>query len=234
MCRVEENILRIKNSMGNIITGILGQLILTITGFVTRTVFINTLGATYLGVSGLFSNILTVLSFAELGIGQAIVFSLYKPIAEKDEEKICSLMKLYSQIYRILFGIVLILGSLILPFLPYIIRDINSIPHIRIIYMMYVFNSASTYLFSYRGTFVTASQQNYIINIMSFGSNIVMAVVQVISLIWVRNYFVYLGIQITFGIIQNILTYFYSSWKFPFLKKKDVQPLEKNELKKIK
>ena len=152
--------LRIKNSMNNILTGLLGQVILTITGFVTRTVFINILGSTYLGVSGLFSNILTVLSFAELGVGQAIVFSLYKPIAEKDEEKICSLMQLYSRIYHVLFVVVLVLGLIILPFLPFIIHDIDSIPYIRLIYVMYVFNSASTYLFSYRGTFVTASQQN--------------------------------------------------------------------------
>ena len=107
--------MRIKNSINNIITGMLGQLIITITGFITRTVFINELGATYLGVSGLFTNILTVLSFAELGIGQAIIFSLYKPIANNDENKISSLMKLYSKVYRYLFGIVLILGLLLLP-----------------------------------------------------------------------------------------------------------------------
>ena len=130
--------MRIKNSINNILTGLVGQLILTITGFITRTVFINILGSTYLGVSGLFSNILTVLSFAELGVGQAIVFSLYKPIAEEDEEKICSLMRLYSKIYHILFLVVLALGLLILPFLPYIIKDIDSIPNIRIIYVMYV------------------------------------------------------------------------------------------------
>lgn len=215
-------------------TGLLGQLILTITGFLTRTVFINILGTTYLGVSGLFSNILTVLSFAELGVGQAIIFSLYKPIADQDEEKICSLMNLYSRIYRVLFVVVLAFGLAILPFLPMIISDINSIPNIRIIYVMYVINSASTYLFSYRGTFVTASQKNYVINIMSFGTNIIMAIVQIISLIIFKNYFVYLGVQIFFGIIQNVLTYAYSSWKFSFLKRKRVKPLEKSELKKIK
>lgn len=226
--------LRIKNSMNNIMTGLVGQLILTITGFVTRTVFINVLGSTYLGVSGLFSNILTVLSFAELGVGQAIVFSLYKPIAEKDEEKICSLMRLYSKIYHILFLVVLTLGLLALPFLPFIIKDINSIPHIRIIYLMYVFNSALTYLFSYRGTFVTANQKNYIINVISFASNILMAIIQIICLIVFENYFLYLGIQITFGVVQNIITYVYSSKKFPFLKRKNVKSLEKNELKQIK
>lgn len=79
--------MRIKNSLRNVITGLIGQLIITITGFISRTVFIQVLGTMYLGVGGLFSNILTLLSFAELGIGQAIIFSLYKPIAENNEEK---------------------------------------------------------------------------------------------------------------------------------------------------
>ena len=225
--------MRTKNSINNIITGVVGQLIITITGFITRTVFIKMLGATYLGVSGLFSNILTVLSFAELGIGQAIIFSLYKPIAENDEEKICSLMKLYAKVYKVLFLIVLTLGLALLPFLPYIIKDINSIPNLRIIYVMYVINSATTYLFSYRGTFVTACQKNYVINIVSFGCNILMALVQIVSLLKFKNYLLYLGIQILFGILQNIFTYIYSSIKFPFLLSKNVKPLEKKELNKI-
>ena len=110
--------MRIKNSLNNIITGLFGQLLLTVTGFITRTIFIHVLGSTYLGINGLFSNILTVLSFAELGVGQAIIFSLYKPIAENDEDKICSLMQLYSRVYRILFFVVLILGLIMLPLLP--------------------------------------------------------------------------------------------------------------------
>lgn len=226
--------MRIKNSLNNIITGLAGQVIFIITGFVTRTVFINILGATYLGVNGLFSNVLTVLSFAELGIGQAIVFSLYKPIAEQNEEKIASLMKLYSKVYRIIFIVVLALGMALLPFLQFIISDIDSIPDIRIIYVMYVVNSAASYLFSYRGTFVTACQKNYVINVISFASNILMAAVQIAALIAFENFLVYLGIQIAFGIIQNIFSYIYSSVKFPFLKEKNVKPLEKGELKKIK
>ena len=209
--------MRIRNSLTNIMTGLAGQLLTTVTGFIMRTVFINILGSTYLGVSGLFSNILTVLSFAELGIGQAIIFSLYKPIAENNEDKITALMKLYSKVYRMLFLIVLILGLLILPFLPYIIKDIDTIPNICIIYVMYVLNSAFSYLFSYRGTFLTACQKNYIVNIVGFVTNISMAIVQIICLVIFRNYLVYLGIQISFGVLQNIITYIYSSKKFPFL-----------------
>lgn len=226
--------MRIRNSIRNIITGLLGQLIITITGFISRTIFIQTLGTTYLGVSGLFSNILTLLSFAELGIGQAIIFSLYKPIAENDEEKICSLMHLYEKVYRFLFVLVLIIGLAVLPILPLIIRDIDSIPNIRVIYALYVANSAVSYLFAYRSSFITACQKNYIINGVSFFCNIFMCICQVTTLIVFKNYFVYLGIQMVFGFIPNILSYFYSEKQFPFLKRKDILPLPQKELKKIK
>lgn len=225
--------MRIKNSINNIITGLAGQLIITITGFITRTVFISVLGSTYLGVSGLFSNILTLLSFAELGIGQAIIFSLYKPIAENDEDKICALMKLYEKVYRFLFVFVMVIGLAILPLLPYIINDIDRIPNIRIIYVLYVLNSAISYLFAYRSSFVTACQKNYILNAISFTFNIIMCVFQVVSLLIFRNYFVYLGIQILFGFIPNVIMYIYTGKKYPFLNKKDYTPLSKDELKKI-
>ncbi len=225
--------MRIRNSLKNIVTGLLGQLIVTITGFISRTVFIQTLGTTYLGIGGLFSNILTLLSFAELGIGQAIIFSLYKPIAENDEEKICSLMKLYERVYKFLFVFVLVVGLLLLPILPFIIRDIESIPNIRIIYALFVVNSAVSYLLAYRSSFITACQKNYIINYVSFACNVLMCVSQVITLLIFKNYFVYLGVQMIFGIIPNIIIYFYSEKIFPFLKRKNISPLSQGELKTI-
>ncbi|OUO14913.1 hypothetical protein B5F94_07905 [Flavonifractor sp. An4] len=230
----EDYLVRVKNSIKNIVTGLFGQLIITITGFISRAFFIYVLGSTYLGVSGLFSNILTLLSFAELGIGQAIIFSLYKPIAEHDENKICALMRLYEKVYRFLFVFVLGVGLAFLPLLPYIIKDIDRIPNIHIIYALYVVNSAFSYLFAYRTSFITACQKNYIINGVSFVCNIVMCTTQVITLLIFRNYFVYLGIQIAFGFIPNIVSYIYSGKKFPFLNKKNVSPLPKEELQKIK
>lgn len=226
--------MRIRNSIRNIITGLLGQLIITITGFISRTFFIQTLGTTYLGISGLFSNILTLLSFAELGIGQAIIFSLYKPIAENDEEKVCSLMYLYEKVYRFLFVLVLIIGLALLPSLPFFIKDIDTIPNIRVIYVLYLANSAISYLFAYRSSFITACQKNYIINYVSFCCNILMCICQVMTLLIFKSYFVYLGIQMVFGFIPNIFSYFYSEKQFPFLKRKDILPLPQKELKKIK
>ena len=226
--------MRIKNSIHNIITGLLGQMILLVSGFISRTVFIRILGSTYLGVNGLFSNILTVLSFAELGIGQAIIYSLYKPIADHDEEKICSLMALYAKVYRILFFVVLGLGLSILPFLQYIIKDIDNIPNIRLIYVMYVINSAVSYLFSYKGTFVTACQKNYIINTIGFLASIITTVVQIALLLLFESYLVYLGVQIVMAMLQNAFIYGYSDKIFPFLKRKQVKPLDAEEKVKLK
>lgn len=226
--------MRIKKSLTNIMTGLVGQLFLTITGFITRTVFISQLGSTYLGISGLFTNVLTILSFAELGIGQAIVFSLYKPIAENDQEKICSLMDLYTKVYRILFFVVLILGFAILPFLPYIIADIDAVPHIKIIYCMYVANSAFSYLFSYRSSFITATQNNHIINIFNILSSVLLSISQIATLYLFKNYFVYLSLQTGFGVLTNFVIYEYSNKKFPFLKQKNIKPLPKEELNDIK
>lgn len=226
--------MRTRNSIINIVTGTAGHIVVTIAGFIARTVFIHVLGSTYLGVSGLFSNILTLLSLAELGIGQAIVFSLYKPIAEKDEDRICALMGLYERAYRLLFIVVLGIGLAILPFLPYIIRDIDAIPNIRTIYVLYVANSAASYLFSYRGAFITANQKNSVLNIVYVVSTILMTVCQVAGLLIFRNYFVYLGIQIAFGVLQNVFSYLYSGWRFPFLKRKNGPPLPDEEFAAIR
>lgn len=230
----EADKMRVKKSLFNIISGVFGQLVLLITGFITRTIFIRVLGTTYLGVSGLFSNILTVFSFAELGIGQAIIFNLYKPIADKDEEKICSLMDLYAKVYKLLFVIILIIGILLIPFLKYLIKDINSIDNIVLIYVLYLINSASSYLFTYRSSFLTACQENYIVNIVNFVGNIIMSIVQVIGLLFFKNYIVYLLSQILFIFLQNLFIYYYSSFKYDFLKRKDVKKLSDDELNKIK
>ena len=113
---------RIIESQYNLIFSLINNFVLTILGFVTRTVFVHSLGSNYLGLNGLFTNVLSLLSLAELGIGSAITFSLYKPIAENDNEKIKSLMRLYKEAYRLVGGIVLVVGVALTPFLKYIVN----------------------------------------------------------------------------------------------------------------
>lgn len=221
--------MRVKNSIKNITTGLIGQMLLLFTNFVTRTVFINVLGSTYLGVSGLFSNILSLLSLAELGVGQAIMFSLYKPIAENDKDKISSLMAIYKKIYLCIFVFVLVVGMSLAPFLRYIIKDFDKIPHITAIYILYVINSASSYLFVYRNTLITASQKNYVVNQLAYIFSILMMVLQILGLVLFKNYFVYLIVQICMIICQNISTAIVVGRIFPELKTKNVKGLDSEE-----
>lgn len=225
--------MRVKSSIKNITTGLVGQMLMLFTNFISRTVFINILGSTYLGVSGLFGNILSLLSLAELGVGQAITFSLYKPIAENDKEKISALMEIYKKIYRYIFVFVVVVGLSLAPFLRFIIKDFDKIPHITIIYILYVINSASSYLFVYRNTLITASQKNYIVHIISYIFTILMMILQIVGLVVFRNYFVYLIVQICMVIGQNIATAIVTGKIFPELKIKNPPKLEPEEKKRL-
>ena len=119
---------RTRNVSINAATGLACQFLNLILSFVSRTVFIYTLGTEYLGVNGLFTNILSVLSFAELGIGNAIVFSMYKPLSNQDTEKLTSLMGLYKKAYHVIGTFIIVVGLCIVPFLQYIIHEKPNIP----------------------------------------------------------------------------------------------------------
>ena len=155
---------RTEYSILNIITGLGGYATNTILGLICRMVFTRTLSAEYLGISGLFTNILTMLSLAELGIGSAIVYALYKPLAENNKEKIASLVQFYGKCYRIIGVIVATVGVALMPFLGLLIKEQPAIKEsLYLIYAIYLFNTASTYFFSYRSSLIAAAQQNYIV-----------------------------------------------------------------------
>ena len=135
--------MRTENSIRNTAYALAAQLFGIILAFISRTIFISTLGANYLGVSGLFGNILSMLSLAELGVGSAIVYSMYKPLAEKNHKKVKAIMGLYAVVYRIIGCTVAGLGIILVPFLGYLIKDNPNIPNLTLIYLMFL----SPYLF---------------------------------------------------------------------------------------
>ena len=152
---------RSEYSIMNILTGFGGYFLNTLLGYICRIVFVQCLNADYLGINGLLTNILSMLSLAELGIGGAIGYALYKPIAEKDNEKIASLMGFYGKAYRIIGCVVALLGLFMIPFLKVIIISPPNISEsIYTIYLLYLFNTASTYFFSYRSALISAAQKN--------------------------------------------------------------------------
>ena len=162
--------MRIKNTFFNTITGILGKVISLILGFVSRTLFIYVMGQEYLGLNGLFTNILSMLSLAELGFGSAVVFSLYKPIHENDTRKIQQLMCFYKNTYRKIGVLIGGAGIVLMPFLKYIVNFPQNIDiNFQLVYALFLLNNVSSYLFfGYRRALVTASQKQYLLRIYDY------------------------------------------------------------------
>ena len=184
---------RTEYSIINIIAGVGGYIVNTILGFICRMVFVKCLSADYLGVNGLFTNILSMLSLAELGIGTAITYALYKPLAEHDEKKIASLVKVYGKAYRYIGISVGIIGLCLMPFLNVIITDKPNIAEsIYTLYLLNLFNTVITYFFSYRSSLLIAAQQNYIVVGVNYAITISQSIFQMLALVLTHNYMAYL------------------------------------------
>lgn len=221
----------IKNSSFSIIT----QVLTVIINFIVKTVFIYTLGSEYLGINGLFSNIITMLSLADLGIGIAIPYSLYKPLSTDDHEKIKALMHFYKKIYNMIGIIVLIIGFSLTPFLSLIIKEMpENIPHIYLIYMMFVTHSASSYFFVYKKFLIDADQKGYITSKITFIFSTILSIIQIILLILTHNFILYLGSSIVMVVLQNIYISQKTEKLYPYLKEKNVNKIDKTEYKEIK
>ena len=201
--------------------------------FLCRVVFVRTLGKEYLGVSGLFTNILTVLSFAELGVGGAIVFQLYKPLAQGDHEKINSLMALYKRAYQLIGTVIGVGGLMLLPFLKHIVKTELTIQEsLYVIYLLYLFNTVSSYFLSYKKSIIIADQQIYLVNLYTQALNILQVLVQSVVLICFKNFILYLLIQIAFTLLINAIISLRADKMYPELREK-AQPLPKNERQSI-
>ena len=225
---------RSEYSIMNILTGFGGYFLNTLLGYICRIVFVQCLNADYLGINGLLTNILSMLSLAELGIGGAIGYALYKPIAEKDNEKIASLMSFYGKAYRIIGGVVAFFGVLMIPFLKVIITSPPNISEsIYVIYLLYLFNTASTYFFSYRSALISATQKNYIVLGLNYIITIIQSIIQIPLLILTHNYIIYLIVQTVGTFINNFTISFIAKKMYPFITQKNVPALTKEERKNL-
>lgn len=224
---------RVINSLKNMINGLLSQFISLVLSFVVRTVFIIYLDKVYLGVNGLFTNILTILSLAELGFGTAMIYSMYKPLAKKDYTKIQAIMKLYSKVYIWIGIIVAILGISIIPFMDYIIKDKPNIDNLTLIYLMFLANSVFSYFFAYKRSILTADQKDYICSQYRYVFNFIKSILQIIILVLTSNFILYLLIQIISTLLENILVSMKVDKMYPYLKEKNQNKLSKSELNRI-
>lgn len=217
--------MRTKNSIKNAFVAVLMSIITVLVGFISQKVFVNCLGTEYLGLNGLFSNILSILSVAEMGFGTAIIYNLYKPIAENDYNKIKSLLYFYKKIYRIIAFIILILGIVILPFLNTIIGK-TTIPNIHFLFLLSLIEVVASYLLTYKRSILYANQKNYIINIIHIFYIIILNLIQILFLIITKNYVVYLLFKLVFRIIENIVITYVANKKYPYITEKNIEKID--------
>ena len=194
---------RIQNSKSNVKYNILQLIVTTILTFVTRTIFIYFLGKEALGLDGLLTNILSMLSLTELGFGAAISFSLYKPLATNDIRTINQIMTYYKKIYSYIGIFVFIIGLLIMPFLPLLANGYTN-SNIYIIYFLYLLNTSSSYFITYKETLIIADQKEYKLFWIRFIRIIILYSLQILFLVITKQFVSYLLIMVIVNFIQNI------------------------------
>lgn len=223
---------RLTNTIRNTVVGFAAQLIVILLNFINRTIFIHYLGAEYLGLSGLFSNILSMLSLAELGIGVAISFSLYQPLGENDIRKTKALMNFYRLAYRIIGVVILLLGLCLIPFLNYLIKDKPDIPHFTLIYALFLANTVVSYFFTYKRSLLSADQKEYLNSVNRTIFSIIQSVGQFLVLLLTRNYLLYLTVVIICTLCSNISISYQCDKMYPYLKNNQ-EKLTKEETKSL-
>ncbi len=176
----------------NILAGSVSQVISMVLQLIGRTVFIQTLGIEYQGINAMFYNILMVLSLADLGFGSAIIYSMYKPLAENDTNTVVALLTYYKKIYHRLAIIVAAIGIGMIPLLPFVVNLNTAIPYLPVYYLLYVANIVISYLMSYKYTIITADQKNYLITSYSLIGSILQTIAQIIVLAVFKNFMLYL------------------------------------------
>lgn len=224
---------RTKNATRNIVFGALLKIYQILVPFLMRTAMIYFMGIQYLGLNSLFTSILQVLNLAELGVGSAMVYSMYKPIAENDGKTICALMKLYKLYYRIIGAVIAVVGIILTPFVPYLIK--SDLPPDLNVYVLYILNLAATvvsyWLFAYKNSILQAHQRVDVTSKVTLITNTIQYALQLLVIIIVKNYYVYVIIALASQAMTNIVTAIAADKMYP-----DYRPagdMDKEELKDI-
>ena len=224
---------RTKNATRNVVYGVVLHIYQSVVPFIMRTVMIYYLGVQYLGLNSLFASILSVLRLAELGVGSAMVYSMYRPIAEDDKATICALMRLYKIYYRIIGLVIGVAGGILTPFIPRLIH--SNLPEGLNIYVLYLLHLSATvlsyWLFAYKNCLLTAHQRNDIKNKVVLAVDTGLYIIQFFVLLILKNYYLYVIVILASQAVTNIVTSVIVDKKYPQYKAKG--KLEKGKVNEI-
>lgn len=210
------------------------QIFTLLLSFVARSFFIKFLSTEYLGISGLFSNILTILSFTELGIGHVMVYSLYAPLKMGDSRKIRSLLELYKKAYYAIALVILSVGLAITPFIEYLIKETPNVPeNIHLLFILYLSNTVASYLCTYKKSLLLADQKTYLSNIVTSTVQLFLVILQIFVLYLTHSFIGYLLCQIFCTLLSNVLLTLIVNYQYRDTLKAKSEILDKEEKRKI-
>lgn len=208
---------RTKNTTYNLIINVGSQILTIILSFVSRSVFIYTLDARFLGINGLFTNIISLLSLAELGVGTALVFSMYEPLAHHDEKKLAALTMFYKNLYRVIGCVIAAGGLFLFPFLDFFINLDVGIPNVEYYYLLFLLQSVCSYFMVYKTSIMIADQKGYILQRNTMIINTIATLTQIAVLLIFKNYVLYLVVIVFFNIFGNYYNSRISQRKYPYI-----------------
>lgn len=226
--------MRVKNSIKNIYISIFTQLVITLLGFISRRVFISSLGSEYLGVNGLLTNVLSMLSLVEGGIGTSIVYNLYKPLAENDKPRVIALIQLYKKTYAILAIIVFVLSMALYPFLGILVKQSDGISYLAIVYFLFVFKNIVSYLNAHKWSLINADQKGYVLARYNLLFNVITTIAKILVLATTQNYILYLVIEVLIFLVQNIWNGKVVNDRYPYIKVKEKFEVDKDTKETMK
>ena len=213
---------RTKNASRNIFFGVILKIYQILVPFLMRTAMIYLMGVQYLGLNSLFTSVLQVLNLAELGVGSAMVYSMYKPIAEDDETTICAFMKLYRTYYRVIGLVIAVVGCALTPFIPHLIK--SDVPAGINIYILYLLNLTATvlsyWLFAYKNSILQAHQRTDVVSKVTLITSTVQYGLQVAVLWLFHNYYLYVIVALATQVLTNIATAVCANRLYPQFKPK--------------
>lgn len=195
---------RTSKTLKNIGFEYFNQILSLILHFISRNIFIQVLGVEYLGINGLFSDILQMLSLADMGFSTAMVYSFYRPLAENDQRKIAGLIKYYRKMYMFIAIGITTMGVMLIPFLDVLVNTEKEIPFLVVYYLLNVANTVRTYLFVYKTSLITADQKQYVISKYNAIWSTASIIVQIVVLLLFHNYIIYLSVAVLMGLANNI------------------------------
>ena len=204
-----------------------------IIGFINRTVFIHFLGVTYLGLSSYLTSIVSILSLAELGIGEAMSYALYSPLVREEHGKINAFMILFKKLYRIIGISIFVFGGILSLFLPNLIKDYTINSELYWIFFLFIFNSGSSYFFAYKRTLLYVDQRNYVMNLLNFGLNTLRVFLQIAVIIFTQNFIFYLLIETVLNIIGNVVMSYIVDRLYSYLFNDEITPINQEEKEKF-